>query len=112
RTPSLHDRQWRNEENENWSEIENNLRGIDRLEDFLKGFDGRQLIQQSYNLFNKETVTEGALNQNTGAVEEGGYYVSDFIPVTPSTRLHVKPTSGLTTMYDQDLSFISRIPAG
>ena len=112
RTPSLHDRKWRNEENENWSEIEDKIRGVDRLEDFLKGFDGRQMIQQSYNLFNKDTVTEGVLNQNTGAVEEGNYYVSDFIPVTPGTRLHVKPVAGVTVIYDQNLNFLLRIPAG
>src|SRR5699024_1139421 len=71
-----------------------------------------QMIQQSYNIYNKETVTVGVLNENTGTVEEGGYYVSDFIPVTPGTRLHVKPTAGRTFIYDQNLNFLLRIPAG
>ena len=109
RTPSLHDRKWRNEENENWSEIEDKIRGVDRLEDFLKGFDGRQMIQQSYNLFNKETVTEGKLSQTTGNVVSGDYYVSDFIPVTPGRRLQIKPTVGRTTIYDIELNFIESV---
>src|SRR5699024_1297310 len=103
------DRKWRNEENENWSEIENNLRGIDRLEDFLKGFDGRQMIQQSYNLFNKETVTEGQIDPSTGNIIGGSYYVSDFIPVTPGQRLQIKPKLGVTGIYDIELNFIESL---
>src|SRR5699024_8816759 len=109
RTPSLHDRKWRNEENENWLEIEDKIRGVDRLEDFLKGFDGRQMIQQSYNLFNKDTVTEGKLSQTTGNVITGTYYVSDFIPVTPGQRLQIKPSIGLTAIYDIELNFIESV---
>jgi len=109
RTPSLHDRKWRNEENENWSEIENKLRGVDRLEDFLKGFDGRQMIQQSYNLFNKDTVTVGGLSSITGNIIDGSYYVSDFIPVTPGQRLQIKPIAGLTAIYDNELNFIESV---
>src|SRR5699024_7210814 len=109
RTPSLHDRKWRNEENENWSAIEDKIRGVDRLEDFLKGSDGRQMIQQSYNLFNKETVTEGKLSPTTGNVINGTYYVSDFIPVKPGQRLQIKPTAGRTTIYDIELNFIESV---
>ena len=105
----MHDRKWRNEENENWTEIEDKLRGVDRIEDFLKGFDGRQMIQQSYNLFNKDTVTEGALSPTTGNVINGGYYVSDFIPVTPGQRLQIKPSIGLTAIYDIELNFIESV---
>lgn len=109
RTPSLHDRKWRNEENENWAEIEGKLRDIEQIEDFLKGFDGRQMIQQSYNLFNKDTVTEGALGTVTGNVIDGGYYVSDFIPVTPGRRLQIKPSIGVTVIYDIELNFIESV---
>lgn len=112
RTPSLNDRKWRNEENENWSMIGDSLDKVDSVENFLKGFDGRQMIQQSYNLFNKETVTEGGLSRTTGAVISGGYYVSDYIPVVPGKRLQVKPAQGVTTMYDLDLNFIGAVPAG
>lgn len=108
----MHDRKWRNEENENWAEIEDKLRGVDRLEDFLKGFDGRQMIQQSYNLFNKETVTEGALSSITGNVISGSYYVSDFIPVTPGQRLQIKPNIGVTAIYGTELNFIESVNSG
>lgn len=109
RTPSLHDRKWRNEENENWLEIEDNFRGIERIEDFLKSFDGRQMIQQSYNLFNKDTVTIGQIVPSTGNIGSGNYYVSDFIPVTPGRRLQIKPTIGVTAIYDNELNFIESV---
>src|SRR5699024_7082621 len=64
------------------------------------------------NIFNKETVVEGRLNEETGAVEEGGYYVSDFIPVEPGRSLQVKPHAGRTVIYDADSEFVLRIPAG
>lgn len=111
RTPSLHDRKWRNEENENWAEIEGKLRDIEQIEDFLEGFDGKRLIEKSYNLFNPETVTVGALSVVSGDVIDGGYYVSDYIPVVPGKRLQVLPTQGVTNMYDDSLNFIQRIPS-
>src|SRR5699024_9487204 len=67
------------------------------------------MIQQSYNLFNKDTVTEGALSPTTGNVINGGYYVSDFIPVTPGQRLQIKPNIGLTAIYDDELNFIESV---
>lgn len=105
----MHDRKWRNEENENWSEIEDKLRGIEQLEDFLKGFDGRQMIQQSYNLFNKDTVTIGQIVPSTGNIGSGNYYVSDFIPVTPGRRLQIKPNVGVTAIYDNEFNFIESV---
>src|SRR5699024_6336129 len=83
RTPSLHGRKWRNEENENWANIEKTYQSIQGLEDFLEGFDGNQLIKKSYNLFNKEMVTEGQIVPSTGAIGSGNYWVTDYIEVVP-----------------------------
>ncbi len=109
RTPALNDRNWRNNENENWSEIEDGLRTIGRTEEFLKGFDGRQMIQQSYNLFNPKTVTLGQIRRGTGEIIEGTFYVSDFIPVTPGQRLQIKPVIGVTAIYDIELKLIESV---
>src|SRR5699024_10905873 len=75
----------------------------------MKGFNGRQMIQQSYNLFNKETVTEGQIDPSTGNIIGGSYYVSDFIPVTPGQRLQIKPKLGVTGIYDIELNFIESL---
>src|SRR5699024_2384804 len=64
------------------------------------------MIQQSYNLFNKYTVTLGRIVPSTGNIVSGDYYVSDFIPVTPGKRLQIKPTIGVTAIYDNELNFI------
>lgn len=76
----------------------------------MEGFDGQQLIKKSYNLFNKEMVTEGKLSTTTGNVVDGGYWVTDFIPVVPGKRLQIKPVQGVTIIYDADLEFMQQVP--
>src|SRR5699024_11248467 len=88
RTPSLHDRQWRNEENENWAEIENSFRSFSNisgeLKSFIDNFNGENLLEKSYNLFNKDAVVKGRLNASNGELivdtEETGV-TSEFIHV-------------------------------
>ena len=111
RTPSLHDRKWRNEENENWANIEDMYSAIEETKEFLKGFDGNQLIKKSYNLFNKKMVTEGQIVPSTGAIGSGNYWVTDYIEVMPGKRLNIKPTQGVTAIYDSNLNFIEQMPS-
>lgn len=115
RTPSLHDRDWRNAENENWENIESTYSAFTALEDFLAGFDGTQLIQKSYNLFNKDNVVRGRLNANTGEViveSDTSWHTTGFIEVEPGRRLQIKPTQGTTVIYDSNYEYIQQITPG
>ena len=116
RTPSLHDRKWRNEENENWSEIENRFRSFSNLsgeiESFIDNFNGENLLEKSYNLFNKNAVVKGRLNPSTGeliVISEETWITSEYIPVEPGKRLQIKPVMGVTVMYDSDYNYIGEI---
>lgn len=101
RTPSIHDRKWRNEENENW----------DILEDFTKKFDGTQLIQKSYNIINPNAVVPGTLD-TTGKIQESSTTsVTEYIPFKPGAYLNVKPTGKLTQFYDDKFNYISGVQA-
>lgn len=101
RTPSIHDRKWRNEENENW-EI---------LEDFTKKFDGTQLVQKSYNIINPNAVVPGTLD-TTGKIQESSTTsVTEYIPFKPGAYLNVKPTGKLTQFYDDKFNYISGVQA-
>ena len=101
RTPSIHDRKWRNEENENW-EI---------LEDFVEKFDGTQLIQTSYNIINPNAVVPGTLD-STGKIQESSTTsVTEYIPFKPGAYLNVKPTGKLTQFYDDKFNYISGVQA-
>lgn len=106
----MHDRKWRNEENENWANIEDTYSVVEETKEFLKGFDGNQLIKKSYNLFNKEMVTGGQIVPSTGAIGSGKYWVTDYIEVVPGKRLNIKPSQGVTAIYDADLNFIEKMP--
>lgn len=112
RTPSLHDRKWRNEENDNWIKLEDAYNGFDSLHEFLESFDGKQLLEKSYNIFNKNTVVLGELSNQTGEVLDGTYWVSDYIKVRPGEVIQVKPLRGQTAMYDSSLNYIGNIPSG
>src|SRR5699024_7356167 len=81
------------------------------MEGILEGFDGNQLIKKSYNLFNKEMVTEGQIVPSTGAIGSGNYWVTDYIEVVPGKRLNIKPLQGVTAIYDADLNFIEKMPS-
>src|SRR5699024_5286964 len=117
RTPSLHDRKWRNEENENWSEIEDGFRSFSNLsgelKSFIDNFDGENLLEKSYNLFNKDAVVKGRLRSSTGeliVIPEETWVTSEFIPVEPGKRLQIKPAMGVTVMYDSDYNYVGQIP--
>lgn len=115
RTPSLHDRDWRNAENENWENIESTYSAFTALEDFLAGFDGTQLIQKSYNLFNKDNVVRGRLNADTGEIiveSDTSWHTTGFIEVEPGRRLQIKPTQGTTVIYDSNYEYIQQITPG
>ena len=112
RTPSLHDRKWRNKENDNWIKLEDAYNGFDSLYEFLESFDGKQLLEKSYNIFNKNTVVLGELSNQTGEVLDGTYWVSDYIKVRPGEVIQVKPLRGQTAMYDSSLNYIGNIPSG
>ena len=116
RTPSLYDRQWRNEENENWEEIENGFRSFSNisgeLKSFIDNFNGENLLEKSYNLFNKDAVVKGRLDSSNGeliVIPEETWVTSEFIPVEPGKRLQIEPVMGITVMYDSDYNYIGSI---
>src|SRR5699024_7849931 len=118
RTPSLHDRKWRNEENENWSEIEDGFRSFSNisgeLKSFIDNFNGENLLEKSYNLFNKNAVVKGRLSPSTGeliVIDDETWVTSEFIPVDPGKRLQIKPAMGVTVMYDSDYNYVGQIKA-
>lgn len=101
RTPSLHNRKWRNEENENW----------EMLEGFTKKFDGTQLIQKSYNIINPNAMVPGSLNSTGEIQESSSTSVTEFIPFKPNAYLNVKPTGKITQFYDDNFNYISGVQA-
>lgn len=97
RTPSLYDRVWRNNENINWATIEK----------FINKFDGEQLVEQTYNLFNKNDVVQGTISQKNGELEESGFWSSNYIEVVPNSPIQIKPSVGNTAVYDENFKFIT-----
>src|SRR5699024_4282084 len=97
RTPSLYDRVWRNNENINWATIEK----------FINEFDGEQLVEQTYNLFNKNDVVQGTISQKNGELEESGFWSSNYIEVVPNSPIQIKPSVGSTAVYDENFKFIT-----
>lgn len=97
RTPSLYDRVWRNNENINWATIEK----------FINKFDGEQLVEQTYNLFNKNDVVQGTISQQNGELEESGFWSSNYIEVVPNSPIQIKPSVGNTAVYDENFKFIT-----
>ena len=115
RTPSLNDRKWRNEENENWDKLEKNAGSIisatEDFKEFVKTFDGNRLIEKNYNLFNKKDVVKGALEGSTGKVinPDSTFYTTNFIEVIPGKRLQIKPNQGVTVIYDSNYQYVQQI---
>ena len=112
----MHDRKWRNEENENWSEIEDGFRSFSNLsgelKSFIDNFNGENLLEKSYNLFNKDAVVKGRLNSSNGELivnDDENWVTSEFIPVEPGKRLQIEPVMGITVMYDSDYNYIGSI---
>ena len=101
RTPSIHDRKWRNEENDNW----------EMLERFTKKFDGTQLIQKSYNIINPNAMVPGSLDSTGEIQESSSTSVTEFIPFKPNAYLNVKPTGKMTQFYDDNFNYISGVQA-
>ena len=100
RTGAIWDRSNRNGLNENWN----------KLESILSNFDGTKFFEESYNLFNKDTVVSGTLSGSTGEVNPSGFVTSDFIRVVPNTFVMVT-TPGITVLYDANRNYIRQIPA-
>lgn len=117
RTPSLYDRKWRNEENENWDKLEKNSQSFigatEDFKEFVKTFDGNRLIEKNYNLFNKKDIVAGSLVGSTGEVTnpDSGFYTTNFIEVIPGKRLQIKPNQGVTVIYDSNYQYVQQISA-
>src|SRR5699024_827710 len=80
---------------------------------FIDNFDGENLLEKSYNLFNKDAVVKGRLRSSTGeliVIPEETWVTSEFIPVEPGKRLQIKPAMGVTVMYDSDYNYVGQIP--
>ena len=87
-----------------------NRNTINKMIDILRGFDGKQLYEESYNLFNKNAVVPGVLGSSTGNVHPSDtYVVSEFIPVQPNNYIMIGPTAGITVIYDANFKYINQI---
>lgn len=118
RTGSLWNRDNRNGINQNWGKIEDGLRSFSNLsgeiESFIDNFNGENLLEKSYNLFNKNAVVKGRLSPTTGeliVIPEEVWVTSEFIPVDPGKRLQIKPAMGVTVMYDSDYNYVGQVSA-
>lgn len=87
-----------------------NRNTINKMIDILRGFDGKQLYEDSYNLFNKKVVVPGLLGGSTGTVHPSDtYVVSEYIPVQPNNYIMIGPTAGITVIYDSNFSYVGEI---
>lgn len=81
RTPSLHDRNWRNEENENWESIESALKGITEIDSVNE--DVKQMIQEVLDVhlgqLSKFSFEIGTISNTTG-----GHFPSKTAMRTPN----------------------------
>ena len=113
RTGSTWTRTNRNGVNENWEILERSLLDIDGIENILKGFDGRQLIQKSYNVFNKDAVVKGRLDTSTGELIDfdSTWWTSEFIEIVHGKEIQIKPVRGVTALYDSNFNFVRQITA-
>lgn len=79
--------------------------------DAISKWDGKQLIQRSYNLLNPEVMVPGTLNTSGEIVSSTNTSVTEFIPFKPGTYLNVKPTGKLTQFYDENYNYIDGVQA-
>lgn len=98
RTGSIWDRLNRNNINYNWETIEA----------ILKEFDGKRLLEESYNIFNKDNVGIGSISSVDGSVQDNNYPSTGFINLKPSTN-YVMTSHGSGAFYDANGNFLSGI---
>lgn len=93
RTPSLHDRKWRNEENHNWEKLELLGKGI--IQEILN-------IPYYENLFDpQKTIQDKAISSsNGGLVDAVGFYASDYIKIIPGAKVMILESVGSGHFYD------------
>ena len=89
RTGAIWDRTNRNGINTNW----------DLLQSFIQNFDGQRLLEVSYNLFNKENVGDGSVNQTTGDINDDNFKNTGFIILSPNTT-YTTSAKGAGVLYD------------
>ena len=98
RTASIWNRENRNNINYNWV----------TLEEILKEFDGSRLLEESYNIFNKDNVGVGSIDSSDGTVREDGFTNTGFINLKPNTN-YVMTGHGAGAFYDENDEFLSGI---
>lgn len=79
---------------------------LNLMREAINKFDGKQLLEKTYNLFNKNAVVEGSLS-NGNVVDNSNFVTSDFMPVEGGKYLQVKPTAGSTAVYDENFNYIT-----
>jgi lysophospholipase L1-like esterase len=79
--------------------------------DSLKGDDGIGFENAGKNLFNKEAIVWGYLNETTGAVNEtsSSWFISDFIPVREDNVITVSPRVHKICEYNASKEFIKGV---
>lgn len=83
---------------------------LNEMSKVIEGFDGGVFYELGDNLFNKKAVVSGVLSGTTGEVNPSDtYVVSEFIPVDSGKHIQIKPTAGITAIYDANKNYISSI---
>lgn len=79
-----------------------------KVNDLLQKLDGEQFYEYGDNLFDKNAVTSGVLRAGDGTVNtsDDRYVVSDFIPLKQGEHIQIKPTAGITVLYDANKNYI------
>lgn len=88
----------RNKINYNWETIES----------ILKEFDGKRLLEESYNIFNKENVGTGSVSSINGQVNNDGFVNTGVINLKPNTN-YVMTAHGQGAFYDEEGNFTKGI---
>lgn len=84
-----------------------NLFELNKMSEAVGSFTGSALLEESYNLFDKDQAGDGSINSSTGAVNSDGFKHGT-VYVKPNTN-YVTNTKGAGAFYDAADKFISGV---
>lgn len=84
-----------------------NLSELNKMSKALGAFTGSALLEESYNMFDKDQVGDGSIDSATGAINSDGFKHGT-VYVKPNTN-YVTSEKGTGAFYDETDSFISDV---
>lgn len=80
---------------------------LTKMSKAVGAFTGSALLEESYNMFDKDQAGDGSINSSTGAVNSDGFKHGT-VYVKPNTN-YVTNTKGAGAFYDETNTFISGV---